>query len=328
MSTPAAPEPRPGPIYVAGHRGMVGSAICRVLRASGRDDLLLRTHAELDLTNQSAVESLFERERPEQVYLAAARVGGIHANSTYPAQFIYENLVMECHVIHAAWKHGVKRLLFLGSSCIYPRLADQPMREEALLTGKLESTNEPYAIAKIAGIKLCESYNRQHGCDFRSVMPTNLYGPGDNYHAENSHVIPALMRRFHDAKLAGAPEVMIWGTGTPRREFLFVDDMAQACVFVMGLPRTAYDAETKPMESHINVGSGTDVTIAELAGAIARVVGYKGRMSYDASRPDGTPRKLMDVARLSRLGFCSNTSLESGLKLAYQEFCEGDVRSL
>lgn len=328
MSTTAAPAPLPGPVYVAGHRGMVGSAICRALRASGQADPLVRTHAELDLTNQAAVEAFFERERPAQVYLAAARVGGIHANNTYPAQFIYENLAMECHVIHAAWKHGVRRLLFLGSSCIYPRMAEQPMREDALLTGKLEATNEPYAIAKIAGIKLCESYNRQHGCDFRSVMPTNLYGPGDNYHAENSHVIPALLRRFHEAKVAGAPEVVIWGTGTPRREFLFVDDMAQASVFVMGLSRGAYDAETKPMESHINVGSGIDVTIAELARAIASTVGFSGTIRYDDSKPDGTPRKLMDVSRLARLGFSPKCSLENGLAVAYLDFCEGSVRAV
>lgn len=328
MSTNAAPAPLPGPIYVAGHRGMVGSAICRALAAGGAANLLLRTHAELDLTNQADVNAFFERERPAQVYLAAARVGGIHANNTYPAQFIYENLAMECHVIHAAWKHGVRRLLFLGSSCIYPRMAAQPMREDALLTGKLESTNEPYAIAKIAGIKLCESYNRQHGCDFRSVMPTNLYGPGDNYHAENSHVIPALLRRFHEAKVANAPEVVIWGTGTPRREFLFVDDMAQASVFIMGLSRAAYDAETSPMESHINVGSGVDVTIAELARTIASTVGYRGQVVYDDSKPDGTPRKLMDVSRLTRLGFSHKCCLEQGLAVAYRDFCEGSVRSV
>lgn len=330
MSACATAEVLPGsdgPVFVAGHRGMVGSAICRNLAEQGRTDLLTRSHKDLDLTNQGAVEAFFAREKPSQVYLAAARVGGIHANNTYPAQFIYDNLVMECNIIHAAWKHGVKRLLFLGSSCIYPRMAEQPMREDALLTGKLEATNEPYAIAKIAGIKLCESYNRQYGCDFRSVMPTNLYGPGDNYHAENSHVIPALIRRFHEAKQSGAAEVVIWGSGTPRREFLYVDDMARACVFVMGLSRPAYEAETSPMESHINVGSGADVTIAELANAVARTVGFEGRIAYDSTKPDGTPRKLMDVSRLARLGFTPSIPLDQGLALAYADFQCGGGRS-
>ena len=285
-------------IYVAGHRGMVGSSIVRNLQSQGFNNIVTRTHAELDLTNQAAVNAFFAQEKPDQVYLAAAKVGGIHANNTYPAEFIYENLMMQNNVIHQAFISGVKRLLFLGSSCIYPKLAAQPMSEDALLTGKLESTNEPYAIAKIAGIKMCESYNRQygksHGVDYRSVMPTNLYGPGDNYHPENSHVIPALIRRFHEAKVANAPEVMIWGTGTPKREFLYVDDMAAASVFVMQLDKTTYDSQTEPMQSHINVGFGEDVTIAELATAIGAAVAYQGIISFDPTKPDGTPRKWMD----------------------------------
>jgi len=312
-------------IYVAGHRGMVGSAIVRQLLAQGvaQSSIVIRTHAELDLTNQLAVEAFFATEKPSQVYLAAAKVGGIHANNTYPADFIYENLMVQANVIDAAFKNGVQKLLFLGSSCIYPRMAQQPMREDALLTGTLEPTNEPYAIAKIAGIKLCESYNRQygvsHGVDYRSVMPTNLYGPGDNYHPENSHVIPALIRRFHEAKLANAPSVAIWGTGTPRREFLYVDDMAAASVHVMQLPKAVYDQHTSPMQSHINVGSGADVTIAEVAQAIAQTVGYTGQIEFDASKPDGAPRKWMDSTRLNALGWQAKVGLIEGLAVAYKD---------
>ena len=311
-------------IYVAGHRGMVGSAICRNLQQQGQFRLLTRTHAELDLTNQAAVQAFFAQEKPDQVYLAAAKVGGIHANNTYPADFIYQNLMMQANVIEAAFQNDVIRLLFLGSSCIYPRMATQPMREDALLTGTLEPTNEPYAIAKIAGIKLCESYNRQygasHGVDYRSVMPTNLYGPGDNYHPENSHVIPALIRRFHEAKLVNASSVAIWGTGTPRREFLYVDDMASASVHVMQLPKAIYDKHTSPMQSHINVGSGTDVTIAEVAQAIAQTVGYTGHIEFDTTKPDGAPRKWMDSTRLNNLGWQSQVKLHEGLALAYKDF--------
>lgn len=307
-------------IYVAGHRGMVGSAIVRALEASGHTNIITRTHAELDLTNQAAVRAFFQSEKIDQVYLAAAKVGGIHANNTYPAEFIYQNLMIEANIIHEAYQAGVQKLLFLGSSCIYPKLAPQPMSEDALLTGKLESTNEPYAIAKIAGIKLCESYNRQYGTDYRSVMPTNLYGPGDNYHPENSHVIPALIRRFHEAKVTGASSVTIWGTGTPRREFLHVDDMAAASIHVMALDRQTYNAHTQPMQSHINVGSGSDMTIAELAHLIAKVTGYNGRIKFDAFRPDGTPRKLMDVSRLSGLGWAPKVEMESGLRDAYDWF--------
>ena len=313
-------------IYVAGHRGMVGSAIVRHLLAQGvaQSHIITRTHAELDLTNQAAVQAFFAAEKPTQVYLAAAKVGGIHANNVYPADFIYQNLMMQANVIEAAFQSGVQKLLFLGSSCIYPRMAQQPMREDALLTGTLEPTNEPYAIAKIAGIKLCESYNRQygasHGVDYRSVMPTNLYGPGDNYHPENSHVIPALIRRFHEAKLAGASAVAIWGTGTPRREFLYVDAMAAASVHVMQLPKAEYDQHTTPMQSHINVGSGADVTIAEVAHAIAQTVGFAGRIVFDTSRPDGAPRKWMDSSRLNALGWQANVDLRVGLAAAYKEF--------
>ena len=310
-------------IYVAGHRGMVGSAIVRNLQAKGYGNIVTRTHAELDLTNQAAVKTFFEQEKPEQVYLAAAKVGGIHANNTFPAEFIYQNLMMEANVIHQAFLSGVQKLLFLGSSCIYPKLAPQPMTENALLTGKLEPTNEPYAIAKIAGIKLCESYNRQygesHGVDYRSVMPTNLYGPGDNYHPENSHVIPALIRRFHEAKIAGSPEVVIWGSGTPRREFLYVDDMAAASVFVMELDKSTYDSNVESMESHINVGFGSDVTILELAQAVAKAVGYEGSISLDSSKPDGAPRKWMDSTRLNRLGWKPLVGLHEGLALAYAD---------
>jgi len=308
-------------IYIAGHRGMVGSAIVRNLEVRGFNNIVTRTHAELDLTNQAKVAAFFEQEKPDQVYLAAARVGGIHANNTYPAEFIYDNLMVQNNVIHQAFVHGVKKLLFLGSSCIYPKLAPQPMSEDALLTGKLEATNEPYAIAKIAGIKMCESYNRQygtsHGVDYRSVMPTNLYGPGDNYHPENSHVIPALLRRFHEAKVSNAPEVVIWGTGTPRREFLFVDDMAAASIFVMELDKKTYDQNTEPMQSHINVGFGNDVTINELAHDVARATRYQGNISFDPSKPDGAPRKWMDSGRLNQLGWKPLTNLKDGLALAY-----------
>ena len=312
-------------IYVAGHRGMVGSAIVRNLQAKGYTNIVTRTHAELDLTNQAAVQAFFEKEKPDQVYLAAAKVGGIHANNTFPAEFIYQNLMMEANVIHQAFVSGVKKLLFLGSSCIYPKLAPQPMSEDALLTGKLEPTNEPYAIAKIAGIKMCESYNRQYGdsngIDYRSVMPTNLYGPGDNYHPENSHVIPALIRRFHEAKLANAPEVLIWGTGTPKREFLYVDDMAAASVFVMNLDKSTYDRHTEPMQSHINVGFGSDITIAELAGAVAKATGYQGKIGFDPSKPDGAPRKWMDSSRLNKLGWKAQINIVTGLDSTYKQFC-------
>lgn len=318
-------------IYVAGHRGMVGSAIIRQLLAGGHDpkSIVTRTHAELDLTDQAAVRAFFRAEKPDQVYLAAAKVGGIHANNTYPADFIYQNLMMQANVIDAAFRHGVQKLLFLGSSCIYPRQAPQPMAEDALLTGPLEPTNEPYAIAKIAGIKLCESYNRQygtsHGVDYRSVMPTNLYGPGDNYHPENSHVIPALIRRFHEAKAGHAPKVTIWGTGTPCREFLYVDDMASASVHVMILPKATYDQHTNPMQSHINVGYGSDITVAELARSVGQVVGYTGEIDFDTSKPDGAPRKLMDSSRLQSLGWQAKMSLEDGLALAYQDFLKNNA---
>ncbi|MBE5528336.1 GDP-fucose synthetase [Laribacter hongkongensis] len=321
----------PPKIYVAGHRGMVGSAIVRQLLTHGHpaDRIVTRTHAELDLTHQAAVNTFFADEKPDQVYLAAAKVGGIHANNTYPAEFIYQNLMMQANVIDAAFRHGVQKLLFLGSSCIYPKLAPQPMREDVLLTGTLEPTNEPYAIAKIAGIKLCESYNRQygasHGVDYRSVMPTNLYGPGDNYHPENSHVIPALILRFHEAKVNYAPGVTIWGTGTPKREFLYVDDMAAACVHVMDLPLSIYRQHTQPMLSHINVGCGHDTTIRELAETIAGVVGFKGDIVFDPSKPDGTPRKLMDGTRLNALGWRALVGLEAGLEKAYQDFLQNNT---
>ena len=313
-------------IYVAGHRGMVGSAIVRHLLANGHpaESIVTRTHAELDLTNQAAVRAFFAAEKPDQAYLAAAKVGGIHANNTYPAEFIYQNMMMEANIIDAAFRNGVKKLLFLGSSCIYPKLAPQPMREDALLTSTLEPTNEPYAIAKIAGIKLCESYNRQYGAshcvDYRSVMPTNLYGPGDNYHPEDSHVIPALIRRFHEAKVNSAPSVAIWGTGTPRREFLYVDDMAAACVHVMNLDKATYDQHTQPMLSHINVGCGEDITIRQVAEAIGKTVGYQGEITFDPSKPDGAPRKLMDSSRLNALGWRAQMGLEAGLHAAYQDF--------
>lgn len=320
-------------IYVAGHRGMVGSAILRNLearQAAGEQiDLITRTHAEVDLTIQAAVCDFLQTERPEAVILAAAKVGGIHANNTYPADFIYENLMMEANVIHQAFEAGVMRLLFLGSSCIYPKEAPQPMAEEALLTGVLESTNEPYAIAKIAGIKLCESYNRQHGTDYRPVMPTNLYGPGDNFHPKNSHVLPALIRRFHEATLKGRNEVVIWGTGTPRREFLHVDDMAAASIFVLDLPRDQYQANTQPMLSHINVGCGEDIAILELAQLVARITGFEGRIVTDPSKPDGTMRKLMDVRRLKEMGWAPTIGLERGVEETYRWFLEhGDTARL
>ena len=311
-------------IYVAGHRGMVGSAIVRVLDAQGYSYIVVRERSELDLTNQAAVLDFFQTEKPDQVYLAAAKVGGIHANNTYPAEFIYENLMIEANVIHSAFLSGVKKLLFLGSSCIYPREAKQPMKEGALLSGHLEPTNEPYAIAKIAGMKLCESYNRQygkaHGVDYRSVMPTNLYGPGDNYHPENSHVIPGLIRRFHEAKVNEDPKVVVWGTGRPRREFLYVDDMARASVHVMNLNVATYQAHTQAMCCHVNVGSGEELSIAELAETIKSVVGYQGVIEFDTSKPDGIPRKLMDSRRLNNLGWRPAVSLEQGLAQAYEAF--------
>jgi GDP-L-fucose synthase len=311
-------EQHPTRIYVAGHRGMVGGAISRKLRERGVE-VITRTHAELDLTDQAAVRAFFASEKPDGVVLAAAKVGGIHANNTYPADFIYENLMIEANVIHQAYVAGVQRLLFLGSSCIYPRAVEQPMREDALLTGVLEPTNEPYAVAKIAGIKLCESYNRQYGTDYRSVMPTNLYGPGDNFHPENSHVMPALIRRFHEAAASGA-EVVIWGTGTPYREFLHVDDMAEASLFVFHLDKETYEAKTEPMLSHINVGYGEDVTIAELAHIVAKVTGFTGRIVFDTSKPDGTMRKLMDSSRLNAMGWTPSVKLKDGVKDAYEWF--------
>ncbi|WP_341743231.1 GDP-L-fucose synthase [Azonexus hydrophilus] len=333
-------------IYVAGHRGMVGSAIVRQLKAAGCENIVTRTHAELDLTNQAAVNAFFAAEKPEQVYLAAAKVGGIYANNTYPAQFIYENLMIEANIIQAAHANDVQQLLFLGSSCIYPKAVPQPMREDALLTGVLEATNEPYAIAKIAGIKLCESYNRQYGRDYRSVMPTNLYGPGDNYHLANSHVLPAMIRKLHLCKLAQAGDsagiaadeakygeipadirammqsgkVTLWGTGTPYREFLHVDDMAAASIFVMNLDKPTYDANTQPMLSHINVGYGSDLTIKEAAYTVAEVVGYQGEIEFDTSKPDGTFRKLMDSSRLEKLGWKATIDLKQGLQQAYVDY--------
>lgn len=309
-------------IYVAGHRGLVGSAIVRALRAADQAEIVTRSHDELELTDQVRVREFFRSEGIDQVYLAAARVGGIHANNSYPAEFIYDNLMVQANVVHEAWRAGVRKLLFLGSSCIYPRLAAQPIREEYLMNGMLEPTNEPYAMAKIAGIKLCESYNRQYGTDYRSVMPTNLYGPGDNYHPENSHVIPALLRRFHEAKTSAAPEVVIWGSGKPMREFLYVDDMAAASVHVMELAPGAYAAATDPMHSHINVGTGQDVTIAELARLVGETVGYRGDIVFDASKPDGTPRKLLDVSKLAALGWRASTPLAEGLQRAYLGYLE------
>ncbi|WP_181954515.1 GDP-L-fucose synthase [Pararhodobacter zhoushanensis] len=319
-------------IYIAGHRGMVGGAILRRLKArqeAGEDlTLITRTSSELDLTDQPAVRDFMQAERPDVVILAAAKVGGIMANNTYPADFIYQNLMIECNVIHQAFAAGVTRLLQLGSSCIYPRAVPQPMREDALLTGVLEPTNEPYAIAKIAGIKLCESYNRQHGTDYRSVMPTNLYGPGDNFHPQNSHVLPALIRRFHEAAQAGTEVVTIWGSGKPMREFLHVDDMAEASLFVLDLPQDVYAANTQPMLSHINVGSGTDVTILELAQTVAAATGFKGRIDTDPSKPDGTMRKLMDVSRLADMGWRARVGLDEGIAGTYQWFLEQDSGSI
>ena len=309
-------------IYLAGHRGMVGSAILRQLKARGETNIVTRAHAELDLTDQGGVRDFLQAERPDVVILAAAKVGGIHANNTFPADFIYENLMIECNVIHQAFAAGVTRLLQLGSSCIYPRAVPQPMREAALLTGTLEPTNEPYAVAKIAGIKLCESYNRQHGVDYRSVMPTNLYGPGDNFHPENSHVLPALIRRFHEANESGRDEVVIWGTGTPRREFLHVDDMAAASLYVLDLPKWDYDANTEPMLSHINVGTGSDISILELAQMVAEVTGFGGNVVTDPSKPDGTPRKLMDVSRLAKMGWRAGIDLQRGLNETYGWYLE------
>lgn len=303
-------------IFVSGHRGLVGGAVMRVLQAEGYTNLLLKTHGELDLCDQAGVNSFFDQERPEYVFLAAARVGGIHANNTYRADFIYDNLIVECNVIHACQVYGVKKLLFLGSSCIYPKHAAQPIHEKELLSGPLEETNEPYAVAKIAGIKLCESYNRQYGTDFISVMPTNLYGPGDNYHPQNSHVLPALIRRFHEAKWQGASSVTIWGTGTPRREFLYVDDLAQALIFLMNRYRG---------NDIINIGTGSDVSIRELAETIASAVGYSGTITFDTTKPDGTPRKLLDVGRINALGWKARTSLEQGIKKAYAWFIENEM---
>jgi GDP-L-fucose synthase len=315
-------------IYIAGHGGMVGSAIVRELQSKGYHNLCYRSHQDLDLTNQAAVKHFFETEKPDQVYLAAAKVGGIYANNTYPAEFIYENLMVQNNVIHQAFLSGIKKLLFLGSSCIYPKLAEQPMAEDALLTGKLESTNEPYAIAKIAGIKMCESYNRQysqsHGIDYRSVMPTNLYGPGDSYHPENSHVIPALIRRIHEAMVNNRQEVTIWGTGTQRREFLYVDDMAKACVFVMEIPAQMYKRATTPFQGHINVGYGSDISIAELTREIANVINYQGAMRFDSSRPDGPPQKWISSRQLNHLGWKAQKSLRDGLRMAYIDFCKNE----
>ncbi|AMK75668.1 MULTISPECIES: GDP-L-fucose synthase [Methylomonas] len=309
-------------IYLAGHRGMVGSAIYQQLIEAGYQNIVVRTHAELDLNDQTSVRQFMEYERPNQVILAAAKVGGIHANNEYPAEFIYQNLMMEANVIHQAWQVGCKHLLFLGSSCIYPKFAEQPMRENELLTGVLESTNEPYAIAKIAGIKLCESYNRQYGVDYRSVMPTNLYGENDNFHLENSHVIPALIRKFHDAKVSNSPTVSVWGTGKAMREFLHVEDMAAACLHVMSLDKEQYQSCTEPMLSHLNVGTGKDVTVRELAETIQDVVGYQGQISWDSTKPDGTPRKLMDISKLKSLGWQPKIALKEGLDRTYQWFVE------
>ncbi len=309
-------------IYIAGHTGLVGSALTRKLTADGHTNLIYRTIDELDLTRQAAVESFFAAEKPEYVFLAAAKVGGIHANNTYPADFIYSNLAIQNNIIHSAYKYGVKRLLFLGSSCIYPKLCPQPMKEEHLLTGLLEPTNEPYALAKIAGIKMCESYNRQYGTQFIAVMPTNLYGPNDNFDLQTSHVMPALIRKFHEAKISNLPEAVVWGSGTPRREFLYVDDMAAGCVFVMNLPDEAVKAHllNYPHPCFVNLGTGDDITIADLATLIAKVTGFTGKLVFDASKPDGTPRKLLDVTRLKALGWRPEVSLESGISKAYFAF--------
>jgi len=309
-------------IYVAGHRGMVGSAICRELEKKGCSNIVTRTHAELDLCNQQAVSDFLAETKPDFVVVAAAKVGGIHANNTYPAEFIYQNLMIEANLVHAAWQNGIENLLFLGSSCIYPKFAKQPIAEDELLTGVLEPTNEPYAVAKIAGIKLCESYNRQYGTGYRSVMPTNLYGEHDNFHPENSHVIPALIRRFHEAKLANSPEVVVWGSGKAMREFLYVEDMAEACVHIMMLEKEIYAAHTSPMLSHINIGTGEDVTIRQLAETISEVVGFDGTISWNTDMPDGTPRKLLDVSRVNALGWKARTDLRSGLEKTYRWFVE------
>lgn len=312
-------------IYVAGHRGLVGSAIMRQLDTIGCSNVLTRTHSELDLVNQAQVQAFFEKEKPEYVFLAAAKVGGIHANNTYPAEFIYQNMMIEANIVDAAYRNGVEKLLFLGSSCIYPRAVKQPMREDALLTDILEPTNEPYALAKIAGIKLCESYNRQYGTDYRSVMPTNLYGKGDNFHPENSHVIPAVMRRFHEAKERGDTEVVVWGSGKSMREFLHVDDMASACLYVMKLDKETYEANTEPMLSHINVGTGVDCTIREMAETIKKVVGFSGELVFDTSKPDGAMRKLMDVSRLDAMGWEASIPFEEGLAATYEWYLETKV---
>jgi len=309
-------------IYIAGHRGLVGSAIVRQLEERGFTNLLMRTHKELDLTNQAQVQTFFEQENPDYVILAAAKVGGIHANNTYPADFIYQNMMIEANVINSAYENKVKRLLFLGSTCIYPKAVEQPMREDALLTDVLESTNEPYALAKIAGIKLCESYNRQYGTDFRSVMPTNLYGINDNFHPENSHVIPALIRRFHEAKVSNDAEVIVWGTGNAMREFLHVDDMAVASIFVLELDEETYQSNTKPMLSHINVGTGIDVTIREMAETLKQVVEFKGELAFDATKSDGAPRKLVDVSRLKNMGWNYSIDLKDGLTSTYKWYLE------
>ena len=309
-------------IYIAGHRGLVGSAIVRQLEMRGFTNLLMRTHKELDLTNQAQVQNFFKQENPDYVILAAAKVGGIHANNTYPADFIYQNMMIEANVINSAYENKIKRLLFLGSTCIYPKAVEQPMREDALLTDVLEPTNEPYALAKIAGIKLCESYNRQYGTDFRSVMPTNLYGINDNFHPENSHVIPALMRRFHEAKTNNNVEVVVWGTGNAMREFLYVDDMAEASLFVLELDEEIYKANTQPMLSHINIGTGKDVTIREMAETMKEVVGFGGKLTFDTTKPDGPPRKLIDVSRLSNMGWQYTTDLRSGLERTYEWYLE------
>lgn len=313
-------------IFIAGHNGMVGSAIIKYLISQGFDNIITRSHKELDLTNQSAVEDFFSNEKPNQVYLAAAKVGGIHANNTYPAEFIYQNIMISSNVIESCFRNNVKKLLYLGSSCIYPKEVVQPMTEEALLTGTLEPTNEPYAIAKIVGLKTCESYNRQfgksHGIDYRSIMPTNIYGPGDNYHFEDSHVIPSLIRRFHEAKESNSSYVTIWGTGTPRREFLYVDDLASACVLVMNIDKKSYEKHTKPMNSHINVGSGNEITINDLAYAVANVIGFRGEIKFDPSKPNGSPRKLIESSRILSLGWKPNVSLKEGLKKTYIDFCK------
>jgi GDP-L-fucose synthase len=309
-------------IYIAGHRGLVGSAMVRQLEERGFANLLMRTHEELDLTNQAKVQAFFKQEKPDYVILAAAKVGGIYANNTYPADSIYQNIMIESNVINSAYENKVKRLLFMGSTCIYPKAVEQPMQEDALLTDVLESTNEPYALAKIAGIKLCESYNRQHGTDFRSVMPTNLYGINDNFHLENSHVIPALMRRFHDAKINNDAEVVVWGTGNAMREFLYVDDMAEASLFVLGLDEENYQANTKPMLSHINVGTGKDMTIRQMAEIMKEIVGYKGNIIFDNTKPDGAPRKLIDVSRLAKMGWNYSVDLKEGLNKTYEWYLE------